>query len=404
MRGGRVAVVGGSIAGCAAALALGRGGTERITVYERAAGRLADRGVGLAVHNDRYAELEAAGHLDASMPWVRLVSRRWYVRDDAAPDGPLGREIAVMPFPFRTYNWGPLWRALRHRVPEAADFRTGSAIEAVEVTPDGAEVHAGGRTERYDVVIGADGYRSAVRAAVCADVRPEYAGYLAWRGAYPSARLRDPELWAEDECAYVVFEGGHLIVYRIPDGTDGAHRVNWVLYTAPPPGLDQGLETPTSLPPGTAGDGLRAHLAYVAAELLPPYWGDLVRSTTHDELFLQPMYDFTAPRYAVGRALLMGDAAAVARPHTGAGAVKALQDATVLESALTSTATWSDALAAYDAARAPAGRGMVDLGRRLGRALVQETPNWRALDQTGLETWWKQADGTGAFGGRELTD
>ncbi|MFE1878361.1 FAD-dependent monooxygenase [Streptomyces diastatochromogenes] len=404
MRGGRVAVVGGSIAGCAAALALGRGGAEGITVYERAAGRLADRGVGLAVHSARYAELEAAGHLDASMPWVRLVRRRWYVRDDSAANGPLGREIAVMPFPFRTYNWGPLWHALRRRVPGAADFRPGSAVEAVEVTPDGAEVHAGGRTERYDVVIGADGYRSAVRTAVCADVRPEYAGYLAWRGAYPSARLRDPELWAEDECGYVVFDGGHLIVYRIPDGTDGGHRVNWVLYTAPPPGLDQGLETPTSLPPGTAGDGLRSHLAYVAAELLPPYWGDLVRATTHDELFLQPMYDFTAPRYTVGRALLMGDAAAVARPHTGAGAVKALQDATVLQSALTSTATWSDALAAYDAARAPAGRVMVDLGRRLGRALVQETPNWRTLDRTGLETWWKQADGTGAFGGRELTD
>jgi 2-polyprenyl-6-methoxyphenol hydroxylase-like FAD-dependent oxidoreductase len=402
MRGGRVAVVGGSIAGCAAALALGRSGTEGITVYERAAGRLADRGVGLAVHNARYAELEAAGHLDASMPWVRIERRRWYVRDDAAAHGPLGREIAVMPFPFRSYNWGPLWHALRRRVPGAADFRPGSAVEAVEVRPDSAEVHAGGRTERYDVVIGADGYRSAVRAAVCADVRPEYAGYLAWRGAYPSARLRDPELWAEDEAVYVVFHGGHLIVYRIPDGTTGGHRVNWVLYTAPPPGLDQGLETPTSLPPGTAGDGLRAHLAYVAAELLPPFWGDLVRATTHDELFLQPMYDFTAPRYAVGRALLMGDAATVARPHTGAGAVKALQDATVLESALTSTATWSEALAAYDAERAPSGRVMVDLGRRLGRALVQETPNWRTLDQTGLETWWKQADGTGAFGGREL--
>ncbi|MGC9536917.1 FAD-dependent monooxygenase [Streptomyces sp. UG1] len=99
--------------------------------------------------------------------------------------------------------------------------------------------------------------------------------------------------------------------------------------------------------------------------------------TAHDELFPQPIYDFTASRYAVGRALLMGDAATVARPHTGAGAVKALQDATVLEPALTSTATRPQALAAYDADRAPYGRVMVDLERRLGRALVQQTPNWR---------------------------
>lgn len=44
MRGGSVAVVGGSIAGCAAALAASRGGAERITVLERADARLRDRG------------------------------------------------------------------------------------------------------------------------------------------------------------------------------------------------------------------------------------------------------------------------------------------------------------------------------------------------------------------------
>ncbi|MFI9170831.1 FAD-dependent monooxygenase [Streptomyces lincolnensis] len=402
MQSGRVAVVGGSIAGCAAALALRRAGAEEITVYERAAGRMTDRGVGVAVHNARYAELESAGYLDASIPWVQITRSRYYVRDDAAAHHPLGREIAVLPFPFRTYNWGSLWHDLRRRMPETAVVRPGSVVEAVEATQEGAEVHSGGRSERYDVVVGADGYRSAVRASVYADVRPEYAGYLAWRGAYPASRLSAAELLPEDEGAYIVFEGGHLVVYRIPDET-GGHRVNWILYTTPPPGLDQGMDTPTSLPPGTAGDGLRAHLADVCAESLPPYWADLVRATAHDELFLQPLYDFTAPHYAVGRALLIGDAATVARPHTGAGAVKALQDATVLETALTSTTTWSEGLAAYDTGRAPTGRVMVDLGRRLGRALVTETPNWRTFDQTGLETWWKQATGTGEFGGRQLS-
>ncbi|QNP75249.1 FAD-dependent monooxygenase [Streptomyces roseirectus] len=401
MRGGRVAIVGGSIAGCAASIALERGGAEDITVYERAADGLAERGVGVAVHNARHAELESAGYIDAAVPWVPITRRRWYVRDDSDVRSPLGRAIATDPFPFHSYNWGPLWRELRGRVPATADFRAGSAIEAVEFTPGGAEVHAGGRTERYDVVIGADGYRSTVRAALYADVLPEYAGYLAWRGAYPVERLGDAELWAEDECAYVVFPGGHLVVYRIPDGA-GGHRVNWVLYTVPPAGLDQGMRTPTSLPPGTAGDGLRAHLAHVADELLPAFWGGLVRATTHDELFLQPLYDFTAPHYAVGRAFLVGDAATVARPHTGAGAVKALQDATVLEAALTSTATWTEALAAYDADRAPSGQAMVELGRRLGRGLVLETPEWGALDQESLGMWWAEVTGTGPFGGREL--
>ncbi|PWG14212.1 monooxygenase [Streptomyces sp. V2] len=399
MHGGRVAVVGGSIAGNAAAIALRRAGAEEITVYERASGRMAERGVGVAVHNDRYAELEAAGYIDAAVPWGRIAHNRFYVRDGAAD--PRGRQVAAMPFPFRTYNWGSLWQDLSRRMPAGTDVRTGTPVEAVEVTPQGAVVHAGGRSERYDAVVGADGYRSAVRSALYADVRPEYAGYLAWRGAYPDSRLRDPELLPDGDGAYILFDGGHLVVYRIPDGT-GGHRVNWVLYSTPPPGLDQGMETPTSVPPGTAGDGLRAHLAHVCAELLPPYWADLVQETAPGELLLQPIYDFTAPHYAVDRALLVGDAATVARPHTGAGAVKALQDITLLETSLTSAGTWSEGFAAYDAGRAPVGRGMVGLGRQLGQALVTETPNWRTFDQTALETYWKEATGAGGFGGRGM--
>ncbi|MEV8017941.1 FAD-dependent monooxygenase [Streptomyces sp. NPDC086554] len=406
MRGGKVAIVGGSIAGCAAALAAHRGGADEITVYERAAGHLADRGVGLAVHNSRYAELDSAGYLDADMPWVQLDRRRWYVRDGSAA-GPLGHEIGAMPFPFRTYNWGPLWHELRRRVPESVEFRSGVAVEEVRPGDEGAEVGTAEGTARFDLVIGADGYRSVVRTAAFADVRPAYAGYLAWRGAFPADRLVDPELWAAQDCVYVVFPGGHLIVYRIPDGT-GGQRVNWVLYTAPPADLDLGLgrdlrlTAPTSLPPGGLTEALTSHLTFVCDELLPPYWGGLVHTTAPDELFLQPMYDFTAPRYTTGRVLLMGDAATVARPHTGAGAVKALQDATVLESAFATATTWPDALDTYDTDRTVAGAAMVDLGRRLGRALVEETPPWRSMDQTALETWWKQADGGGAFGGREL--
>ncbi|WP_437113228.1 FAD-dependent monooxygenase [Streptomyces venezuelae] len=406
MRGGKVAVVGGSIAGCAAALAAHRGGADEITVYERAAGDLADRGVGLAVHDSRYAELASAGYLDAGMPWVQLVRRRWYVRDDASGT-PVGREIAVMPFPFRTYNWGPLWRELRGRIPEGVDFRAGSPVRHVRPGPDDVEVTTDTDSTRHDLVIGADGYRSAVRAARFGDVRPAYAGYLAWRGAFPEARLRDPELWADDDCVYAVFPGGHVIIYRIPDGA-GGHRVNWVLYTAPPPGLDLGLGLdlrltgPTSLPPGGLTDALSTHLRFVADELLPPYWGALLRETAPDELFLQPMYDFTAPRCTADRVLLVGDAAAVARPHTGAGAVKALQDATVLESALATADTWDDALDTYDTDRTVSGRAMVDLGRRLGGAFVQATPDWRAMDQAAMDAWWRQADGSGAFGGRVL--
>ncbi|MEU9115264.1 hypothetical protein AB0D04_26645 [Streptomyces sp. NPDC048483] len=54
-------------------------------------------------------------------------------------------------------------------------------------------------------------------------------------------------------------------------------------------------------------------------------------------------------------------------------------------------------------AERPAGRTLVELRRRLGRMLVQQTPDWRTLDQAGLDAAWAAADGSGAFGGSELT-
>ncbi|MDI2129009.1 FAD-dependent monooxygenase [Yinghuangia seranimata] len=399
MHGGKVAVVGGSVGGCAAALAALRGGADEITVYERAGERLEDRGAGLAMHNSRYAELETAGYIDADVPWLQVTHRRWYTRDDAHT--PLGRAVGVLPAPFRTYNWGPLWRELRARVPHDVRFKYASTVDAVELGTGHADVHTASGTERFDLVIGADGYRSAVRAAAFPDVRPAYAGYLAWRGTCGVDELMKPDLWAETELVYVVFPGGHLVAYRVPDEVRG-QRVNWVMYTVPPPVEGLSFDTPTSLPPGTVPSALYAHLVHVADELLPPYWGAMVLAPGPDNLFLQPIYDFTAPRYTAGRSLLVGDAATVARPHTGAGAVKALQDATVLESAIAGAATWQDALNAYDAGRAAVGRTIVDLGRSLGDALVLNAPDWAAMDQAALEAHWTQADGTGSFGGRSL--
>ncbi|WP_330334146.1 monooxygenase [Streptomyces sp. NBC_00536] len=414
--GGTVAVIGGSIAGCAFAAAAVRAGAREVVVLERTLGRLEDRGLGLCVHDERAAELTATGALPAGIAAHRLVRRRWVVRDGSgtgtgAPSaGPAagGRVIWEQPFPFHSYHWGLLWRGLRDGMPAAVDYRQGETVTAVVRAGERAEVRlGGGGAERYDLTVGADGYRSVVRRTVCPESRPHYAGYVCWRGNLDARRAAalDPSggEW-DDAVTTVCFPGGSCVVYRIP-GPDGP-RVNWVLYATPPPGalgLDDPASDPTSFPAGRLSPELTEHLAGLLAREFPPYWAAVLSLTEPEDTFVQPIYDLETPRTTSGRFLLGGDAATVVRPHNTSGAAKALQDASAFETAWREAASWDGLLRGYEEARGPAGRDLVALARRLGRAQVERTPPWAAMNERDVEAWWReQLAGAAGIGGGSM--
>ncbi|MFF8258973.1 FAD-dependent monooxygenase [Streptomyces virginiae] len=409
MRGGTIAVIGGSIAGCAVATAVARAGAGQVVVLERTRGRLADRGVGLCVHDERAVELRASGALPPGIAAHRLRRRRWVVRDDA--EGAGGRLLWQQPFPFHSYHWGLLWRGLRESVPDTVVYRQGETVTAVEAAGgggaggDGARVRlAGGSVERYDLVVGADGYRSVVRAALCTDSRPRYAGYVCWRGNFDAARLDElgaPADPVPEAVTTVCFPGGTCVVYRIPG--PGGPRVNWVLYAAPPQDGQLRLDDPTSFPPGALTSGLAEHLDGLVEREFPPYWRRALALTDPADTFVQPIYDLEADRTAGGRLLLAGDAASVVRPHNTSGAAKALQDATALADGWRRSVSFEDLLDGYHRARGAAGRELVALARRLGRAQVERTPAWAAMDGDRMAAWWQgQLDGAPGIGGNAL--
>ena len=425
MQGGRVAVVGGSIAGCSAALAAARAGADEVVVFERSPGELRDRGAGIAIHHDRFAELAAAGFLDESVPACRADRRLWYTRDDDA--APLGKPIGENPFPFSGYNWGHLWRFVRGRLPANVAYRTDARVTAVEPASDGATIRlADGSAERFDLVIGADGYRSTVRHAMFPESGPEYAGYLCWRGLVDPDRLAGLAALPESAFFTVGFPGrastadvpspagtdtagllaatGHVVLYRIPTD-DGRAALNWVLFSTVPEHIDLGLNEPTSLPPGSVSDQLLDHMAALITDHLPPLWAAALRLTPREEVFIQPMYDLAAPSFAAGRLLLLGDSGAVSRPHAAAGTLKAMQDAVALEEAWRAASDWDDLAHRYDGARRAAGHSVVELARRIGHGQVVEVPDWAAFDTATLLPWitalTQAPDGT-IMGGREL--
>ncbi|MER6197378.1 monooxygenase [Streptomyces sp. NPDC001586] len=404
MRGGRVAVVGGSIAGCAVATAAARAGAGEVVVLERTRGRLEDRGVGLCIHDERAVELGASGALPAGIAAHRLERRRWVVRDDAA--GPGGRVVWEQPFPFHSYHWGLLWRGLRESVPDSVVYRQGVTVTgAGPAGTAGAEVRlAGGSVERYDLVVGADGYRSVVREALCPRSRPHYAGYVCWRGNFDAARLAGLGSDADSvpgAVTTVCFAGGTCVIYRIP-GPDGP-KVNWVLYAPPPQGGRLRFDDPTSFPPGGLTPELAEHLGALLDREFPPYWGRALALTPAADTFVQPIYDLETARTAADRLLLVGDAATVVRPHNTSGAAKALQDATALADGWRRAGSFEELLRGYEESRGGAGRELVALARRLGRAQVEETPAWAAMDGGGMAAWWQaQLAGAPGIGGQAM--
>ncbi len=388
LQGSRVGIIGGSIAGCAAAVALTRAGCE-VEVFERSSRELRDRGSGILIPLPLREQLIEAGYLPPAYASCELRERWWLLHDDS----PAGRRLWRQASSGATNNWGVLWRSLRAHVP---DERYHDGVALTDLEHDADEVRAefsDGETRAFDLLVGADGYRSVVRQQLHPDSRPRYTGYVLWRGNYPESELeqRDAIDHADEASAWytVCFEGGHGVVYMIPDFDDGTaigqRRVNWAIYAPQPPALE--FEEATSIAPGDVDASTYAHLERILDEDFPADQQAIVRASPRAEVSIQPIYDEAVDSYVTGRVMLIGDAGTVSRPHTGSGATKALQDALALEQLAQEHSDWDDLLAAYNTERVEVGRSLVEMGRRIGRAQVEETPDWGSMSPHDFEAW-----------------
>jgi len=328
-----------------------------------------------------HEELVSEEYLDDSASYVRYLERLWLV---PGGESPAGRELARQPFAVAAENWSILWRVLRAKVPDAT-YRAGTSVTAIEPDEAGAVVTTTEGQERFDVVIGADGYRSLVRRYVSPGSEIVPSGYAIWRGSYPE-RLLPAEIIAdlERETGFYLFPGGHGGAYLIPDPLDAASRlVNCGLYlmSATP------IESLSLMAPGTVNSELKDQFTRAVDRQLPRFWAEIMGKIGWERLSVQPVYDVTVARYASGRLALIGDAGAVARPHTASGASTALQDALALERHCRQAGTWGEALARYDRERCTAGNAQAELGRRLGQALMQNAPDWAAIRPEDFPGW-----------------
>ena len=389
--GTKVGIIGGSIAGCAAAAALARAGCD-VAVFERSSRGLKDRGSGIAIPGTLRTTLMENGYLPEAFPNCELAKRHWVF-----PNGTRdGRTLWTQPTPAFANNWGNLWRALRGLVPDSA-YHEGKKLSDFNQISDHVDVDfSDGTTDRFDLLVGADGYNSQVRDRINPGTKPEYAGYILWRGNFPEIDVQDRALIdkIDSEMAWLTmpYPGGHGVLYMIPefDGTNtpGGRRVNWAIYGRCPKTLT--LDGVESIPPGAVSEEVYAEFQKLLETHFPPSSRDLIAHSRREDISIQPIYDSVADTYVSDRLLLIGDAGTIPRPHTASGATKALEDALALEAIATEASDISELLSRYDAARCAVAKSICGIGRRIGQSQVLDTPNWGEMQPADFEAWIKQ--------------
>lgn len=369
----RVLIAGGGVGGLTLALSLHERGIP-CTVFEAAA-EVRELGVGINTLPHAIRELAALGLLPAlDAVAVRTRELRYLNR--------FGQEIWVEPrgtwagheLPQFSIHRGRLhgvvWRAAMERLgPDA--IRSGKRVAGFKQAPGGVTLRfADGTQEGGDVLVGADGIHSAIRALLHPrDGGIRWNGIQMWRGA-----LDWPEFEGGDTMIVAGDMTEKLVLYPIaPGSTPGTRLTNWVVCAQignaerPPPRREDWSRI------GTLDEVLphvrRFRIPFLDVEAL-------VRATP--EFWEYPMCDRDPlPWWTQGRVTLLGDAAHPMYPVGSNGASQAVLDARCLAALLAERAP-EDALAAYEAERLPKTAEIVRSNRKGGPERVVDVVSERA--------------------------
>jgi salicylate hydroxylase len=310
----KIAIVGGGLAGLAAANALNTFGMKT-EVFETAPA-LGEIGAAVNVSPQAVKALQAIGVGD-NVAAVGNTSPGIYTRNMQTGEflelNDRHKAAARYGAPYYTFHRADLLDALASGLDHSA-IHLGHRLTGLEERSDrillafanGAEVEA-------EIVIGADGVRSVIRRALYGDDNPTYTGQMVWRALLNGSDVPEEVLEPTGHIQWIG-PGCHLLAYYIR----GRKLVNIVTQEDTDKWVEEGWST--------RGDPDEMRLSFPNPEPRLETLLSLVTACSKWGLFTRPL----TQNWGRGRIQLIGDAAHAMLPNAGQGACQAFEDAYIL--------------------------------------------------------------------------
>lgn len=312
LQGREITVLGAGIAGLAVATALAQRGA-RVQILEQAP-EIREVGAGLQISPNGFRVLAALGLGTAAQAQSQATQAVELL------DGETGQRVTRIAMDrfgaegqFRLFHRADLIGLLERAARDAGvEILLGRKVEEVTLTADWAVIQGSGGSVRTELVIGADGLHSRLRAALNGEAKPFFTGQIAWRATLPAEGAIDPV------ARVYMGAGRHLVTYPLRGGqlrniVAIEERAKWV-------------EESWSL----TDDPLGLRIAF--QDFVPEVrgWLDRIEQPNLWGLFRHPV----ARAWHGPHSVLLGDAAHPTLPFMAQGANLALEDAWLLAIAL----------------------------------------------------------------------
>lgn len=363
----KINIIGAGIGGLTTAIALKKKG-HQVELYDAAAA-LRPIGAGIIMASNAMQIARRLGFADE-------IAQAGNVLDHFGVADHEGRFLQMMDIqsirakfgePSVAIHRGQLQQVLLQQLPNTP-IHVNKRLQSVQQLSGGKVLafFEDGSQAESDVLIGADGLRSATRKALFGEKPLRYSSHTCWRGIIEhqfEAPHQAKELWAKTG-------GKRVAMIQV-----APNRVYFYYTEKQKPGF----KVPSA-----------DQLGYLQAQFseFPPMYAEVITKAKSSEIFHDDLYDLKPlSKWHQDRVMLLGDAAHATTPNMGQGGCQAIEDAWYLAEYLGRYGNLAEAFAAYEQFRRPKVNFVVNtsfmLGKisNLGGALGHRLRNW-ALSAT----------------------